>query len=242
MGEWSREEVTPTDTLSLDEVFTMSVTESGTYLAGYGRNGHPTLWKNGTTTTLNKDVSGGATGIAVSGTDVHISYSAFKDGTYRAWYNKNGQNILLDSIYYSSKAQAICVSGPDVYVGGSVFDSAAGNEVAVYWKNGNLVILSPPHTGGSILTGITVSGNDVYASGLDYISGLARAVYWKNGDKHLLNDGTNSVSTSGIAVSGNDVYVCGMENYTPTYWKNSLPHRLASRLLPLITSLQESLL
>lgn len=57
----------------------------------------------------------------------------------------------------ASWAYSIAVAGKDVYVAGGV-RTATGNNVGVYWKNGNIVNL--PFLRGGLISGLAVSGND----------------------------------------------------------------------------------
>lgn len=175
---------------------------------------NPEYWKNGERFALPGGITYNgrnaqlATGIAVSQEDVYVCgrYS------YGAAYWKNEIPISLDSA--GSFASAITISGNDVYIAGM---RPGGG--AVYWKNGQRIILSD--SSNSSAGGIVISGNDVYIVGQigDY------AVYWKNGQVTYLSDGVNSASASSIAISGNDVYIAGGEHtstgdFFGEYWKN----------------------
>jgi len=183
--------------------------------------GQYTYWKNGIPNNI------GGFGnitylsfISVAGDDIYFANSS-------GW--KNG-SIIIQGM---SIVQSCFASGNDIYFVGS--DSV--ND-AVYWKNGNLNIVSPfrgrgfttPHADR-----IYVSGNDVYVGGM-----YDRAVYWKNGVVHFLQPRTTDssfVSTiSSIFVSGNDVYTTGYiipifappgVNIGPAYWKNGIEHDLS---------------
>jgi glutamate synthase domain-containing protein 3 len=190
---------------------------------GYWKNGQLVIFEDyyNHTTLVDSTYVGYGTGIAVSGSDVYISgqYIGFvNDLPYSetAAYRKNEQHYEL--LPNSAVTAGIALSGSDVYVAGYT-----SGDSAVYWKNGQLVVLSPH----AIATGIAVSGGNVYVSG--YTSGNT-AVYWKNGQQITLS---NNGEAKGIVVSGNDVYVCGIAGYnsyqyppyyaaynTAVYWKN----------------------
>jgi hypothetical protein len=107
------------------------------------------------------------------------------------------------------------LSATDVYVAGTM-----GGQ-AVYWKNGQAVILP----GGTGASGIVVVGTDVYVSGYNNSTGIYVAMYWKNGVLTTLSNGTQDVITTGIAVSGTDVHISGYSGRyakTALYWKNNV--------------------
>jgi hypothetical protein len=123
--------------------------------------------------------------------------------------------MLTDSTVFSD-ANAITISGNDVYIAGFGPDSPA------YWKNGSIVNF--PTTGYSEIYGIAVSGSDVYISGLSSNSNSEVATCWKNGVRDTLTASpVNSMAIS-VAVNGNDVYVAGSTAgflvNTAVYWKN----------------------
>lgn len=199
------------------------------YLAGYeGNNGRSVAkyWKDGIAMNPLSDGTRGAsaTGIAVSGKDVHITGFDSGSGRTIAKYWKNGtteQHLIDDSGIYS-QAYAISVIGDDVYI---LTDEELRTEgvgymwVTKYWKNGKSVELFP---GTSIVTDWAIDGSDIYVAGYENKANGRTAKYWKNG--HGVELTTNRGAVTAIAVSGNDVYVAGYEfNGTiavATYWKN----------------------
>ena len=82
----------------------------------------------------------------------------------------------------SEKAKTVdIVNVVDVYVAGyEEFED--GSSAAVYWKNGERVVLSNL-PGSAWATSITVNGSDVYIAGFE-TSGqnVLESVYWKNGE------------------------------------------------------------
>ena len=71
------------------------------------------------------------------------------------------------------------MNGTDVYAGGYE-DSGTG----VYWKNGAKTNVS---TYGSRVSGIALSGSDVYHVGFIFDATSTSAILWKNGEKRVLS-------------------------------------------------------
>ena len=107
----------------------------------------------------------------------------------------------------------------------------SGQNVAKFWKDSIPTFVSDS-TKSETLTGMAVSGKDVYLSG--YLQGTywPYAQYWKNGVSVALEVGTAQWGyTTGILVSGTDVYVSGYSvnpapgggyTYIAMYWKNGV--------------------
>ena len=139
-----------------------------------------------------------------------------------AVYWLNGQRTVLPKTGQRASANAIAVSGSNVYIAG--WDGAGiwnndDSADAVYWLNGRRTTL--PRT-GSIATAIAiaVSGSNVYIAGRDGND----AVYWLNGQRFVLpNYGTNNFISPvprAIAVSGSNVYIAGRYGDDAVYWLN----------------------
>jgi hypothetical protein len=169
-----------------------------------------------------------ATSIAVSGSDVYV---ASPEG-----YRKNGNLIPLEQPpVQATMFSDIVISGSDVYVVVHQLLFCNGGNVAKYWKNGRVILLTASYTCGEARA-IAVSGSDVYVAGGEYNSnGKWVAKYWKNGNPLPLTDGSKWSETRGITVSGSDVYVLGFEETTTSgntirtgkYWKNGTAVPLA---------------
>jgi hypothetical protein len=144
-----------------------------------------------------------------------------------AAYWKNSVETKLAGNTQISSANAIAISGDDVYIAGAVSNSNSSFPVACYWKNGIQVKLSDSLPVASA-NAIAVVGNDVYVAGtLNF-----KATLWKNGVATTLD---NQVSYAyGIAVNGADVYVVGYVSDNsksfPTVWKNGVENKLSDDL------------
>ncbi|MEP7232922.1 MAG: IPT/TIG domain-containing protein [Ginsengibacter sp.] len=182
-------------------------------------------WKNGEEIFLEptQNNTGGAYGLAVSGTDVYVGsytfFSVFPGLTAAYW--KNGQKVILSPTDVSGEVRSLILSNGDVYVGGSE------NQQPVYWKNGVKHVLPTTTPSYGRVNALAVDGTDVYAAGYE-ADNEGRSVYWKNGIETIL--GTLSVVDGGatsIAVSGTDVYVSSTDSGDAVYWKNGVRVTLA---------------
>lgn len=171
------------DTLFLAGIFgrptAMTVKGGDIYITGYTENNYVTYWKNGIETRLGV---GFAKGIAISDSDVYIVGDIpSSTGSSLAGYWKNGSPLALSytsPYYYASDANAVTISGSDIYVAGYTVDpNGNGDHIATYWKNNVPVTLSVGEANA-----IAVSGSDVYVAGYTYSpdGGMVPA-YWKNG-------------------------------------------------------------
>ncbi len=197
---------------------------AGNNVAGYWKNGTRIILGDGTINTL-------AWSIVVSNNDVYVAGTSYDSnlGISKAVYWKNGTPVYLDSAGNYGGAYRIAVSGADVYVAGN---DDYGN--AVYWENGNIMILQ----GNALVRSIVISGNDVYTTGFvlppPNIRAKVKARIWINGiTPTYLLDNTNATYGEAIAILGNDVYVAGFsfdETYNhPVFWKNDSINYLPSK-------------
>jgi hypothetical protein len=175
-------------------------------------------------------------------------------------YWRNGEAVILPDSTGNAAASTIYISGNDVYAAGTCWfnnDSTrvpyttptalypkSGN-VATLWKNGvpqtlpgfcSVGLLNNVYavnTFADYISGLYVTGNDVYVAGGSHYFGY-NAMYWKNGmrtdlTKGLIyrdpNGGYHYPTTTSIFASDNDVYVSGHQSTgqlksTALYWKN----------------------
>jgi hypothetical protein len=119
----------------------------------------------------------------------------------------------------------------DVYIGGYDSISKANGKI---WKNDNIIFSNESQLSSQIFD-IFISGNDVYAVGIQYnYGGLfhSEATLWKNGIATILGDKKYNSQANSIFVSGSDVYVCGYQfssnGMNAMVWKNGIPSSIAS--------------
>ncbi|WP_188753934.1 hypothetical protein [Parapedobacter defluvii] len=155
-------------------------------------------------------------------TDVYVAGEAFIGGQYVATVWKNGVATKLGSGADESTANAVFVSGNDVYVAGSEFNASA-KRVAKLWKNGVATDLTDGTNSANAFT-IFISGSDVYVGGYEIMSGTDRGKIWKNGKLYWTAPPTANTlrEVSSIYVQGTDVYVAGYIGGSGTqyYWVN----------------------
>ncbi|MBL7700709.1 MAG: hypothetical protein JNM14_00545 [Ferruginibacter sp.] len=220
---------------SLAEFGSMTVVGKDVYVSGSEMENMTHVakyWKNGIETKLTDGTNhASANAIAVSGNDVYVLGSEWGSGT-KLW--KNGTAINLPGL---RGPYSIAVAGKDVYVGCNQLIGTT--EVAVYWKNGQVVRLSDG-TKDARLRSIAVDNNGVvHATGseIDHINvpipRYSVGKYWnsKGASVNLSNAVEwNWMNPYAIAVYGNDVFIAGYEmdgfngnNYTITkFWKNGV--------------------
>lgn len=126
----------------------------------------------------------------------------------------------------SHYAQAIAVSGNDVYTTG--FENQIGQWKCQVWKNGNFQYSLG--SGYSYGNGIAVAGSDIYVTGGGYVSSPRNysAMLWKNqsGPATTLASNSSDAVGNAIVISGTDIYVAGNENNNGRIWKNGVAQTL----------------
>lgn len=114
----------------------------------------------------------------------------------------------------------------DVYVAG--LTDVSGKSTAMYWKNGEAVILGQYNSSAN---DIVVTGGNVYVVGDEINEGIYDAVYWVNDKKMVLGNGTYNSHADAIHVLGTDIYIVGYEERysetggwydVPKCWKNGI--------------------
>lgn len=178
------------------EVKRIKVKNGNVYCAGYkintAGNYEARYWINNTSYTLAENAE--ANSILLVGDDIYIAGSIDNvDDTPIATYWKNGIPISITDGNYPAWSTDLFMDGNTLYV--SFDELIAGNQVAKYWKNGAITILSPEDETYST-SAIYVANNDVYVCG--YTQGLCQ--YWKNGT-------LTKVNNSNISGVVNDVLI-----------------------------------
>ena len=231
---------------------TISVNGNGVHVGGWELvNGPdvPRYWKNGTGTTINVfdpiisntvTGNGSCNGIYTIGNNV-CAVGSYRNsqGRFSPWEFTNGV-LPANTIPNNDKhcfANAVFLSGSDLYVVGYQQSPTTALPMATIWKNGTPTTLTAGTVSVGVLNAVFVAENDVYVAGYEqedyYHVGPSFAKYWKNGVAVKLS--TVSSGATGIAVFGNDVYVSGWENNgsynVAKYWKNGIPVNLGNAVL-----------
>lgn len=236
----TRDPVSPTDPLPPSSALPI------VYIAGDSVNGNdlPTAvyWKNDSAVVLLNNSYSSGTGIAISGNDVYVSCSGEYSGN-KVTYWKNGVGVnLADATITYPTANAITVSGQDVYVAGGAYIDGFSKFIPIYWKNEEKAVhIATANYSPSYVRAVTVLRNDIYIAGATSAASIGSgniATYWKNGVPGYLKT-SNTIYGPSIAnsifVSGPDVYVAGSVNLTngdvgpgthAAYWKNGVPEML----------------
>lgn len=185
----------------------------------------PVFWLNGAATPLRDSTGSASNGlansVAVAGSDVYVA-------------GVRGYDSQVDEVPFSNDSAAYPITG----------------SVATVWKNGTPVTLPGPGSVGLVdsgkyanrfvddyVSGMFVSGSDVYVAGGTAYNVPAHARYWKNGTAvdlgaMLIYSGSGNSAgfptTTGIYVAGSDVYVSGLQQSAgwrtmAIYWKNGTP-------------------
>ena len=149
---------------------------------------HPVYWKNGQEVELAfENYQGIVDEIFVSDDNVYAVGQAYGNNkTAIALYWKNTQPVTLTDGSHSASATGIYVLDNDVFVCG------VSNSKAVYWKNGEEIVLS----NGVSASSIKVLNGHIYVAGWDN----QWAKYWDNGIPHVFWVDNDRTYATGIYV------------------------------------------
>lgn len=190
------------------------------------------LWINGTQQYLtNGTYESSANSVLKHNNDIYVagyerntvSPSDPTELNKMAVYWKNGTMTQLTNGSTNAEANSIAVSGNDVYVAGTEYNSTTLRQNARLWKNGMEVTLTNG-ANWSFANDVALKGNDIYVVGQETISGTPTALIWKNGVRSALPFTGTSSNAHRILLDGNDVYVIGARSEggitQACYWKN----------------------
>lgn len=180
-----------TDGLTDCRVNSLFVSGNDVYVAGqHQQYAYPVLkvanlWINGNIVYLQHTTqSSEARSVFVKDGSVYVAgWYLPLGGTFltphRAIVWKNSVGSVLSDGRYEAQANAVFVSGNDVYVAGE--ESNGSKYIAKYWKNGTPLLLSDG-TKDAVATSIFVNGADVYVVGYEMPDLYhSTAKLWKNG-------------------------------------------------------------
>ncbi len=129
-------------------------------------------------------------------------YLAGEDNSFPAYWT-NGTATDLTKVANIAGANAIAVTGSDVYVAGEMANTVTGKMVAIVWNNGIATNLTDG-TENACASSIAIFGSgDVYVAGYttNATTGNSLATVWKNDAATNLTDGTESAQLSSIYVA-----------------------------------------
>jgi len=193
----------------------IAVSDTDVYVVAQIDTPHAVYFKNDSLIDLTPgivtqlDDAAGATGIAISGSDIYICGNLHDTAVF--W--KNGAVNYLPGGY---QAIGIAVSDANVFVAGY-------NDMnqPVYWRNG---VLHPLQPQDAQVTCIAAFGNDVYVGGAT--GGVNYALYWKNGVSVPLVGGAVDFA---LLVKGGTIYAAGLADPgLAVYWVNGKMHTLGT--------------
>ena len=229
-----------------DCTYASSIYVAGTnvVVSGTASGFQPKYWVNGTGFTLNMTLGytqGSAYSVSVSPQGV----------VYAAGYEQSGGNgpqipqcwkfgtelnpfTQTNNLSLGGQVRSVVATGvSSYYLAGFLPDKTVLANLATYWVNGVASIISGSSE-SDVLTGIYVSGADVYTCGFGSLTpGHYLGIYGKNtGALTYLNvpDNTKTTMATSIYVSGSDVYIAGFYNTLAVYWKNGVMVNLTNTI------------
>lgn len=136
-----------------------------------------------------------------------LAYTGYS-GTPVYFENEEKKQFLADTVTRTYVFD-MAINNDDIYIVGYKVDQDTKQHTAVYWKNGQEVVLTDGSSKYAGAEAIAINNNDdVYIAGYDG----KKAVYWKNNQRYEITDGTQNARAQAIFVSdANDVHIAGYE-------------------------------
>jgi len=224
--------------VSGDTVYAGGSSTNNSYVTGSTLPVGPVYWINSIEHVLQvtNTISPVIVGIAANGKSFYTLYRGVPYPGNDGGLFKLGGIAINGSVKYEYNDVLIglMVSGTDLYTYGY------GESNATFYKNNQLVTFQLPANTNVVITGMCISGKDVYACGILTNTNSSVPAYWKNGQLTMLTSDTDTnTNPTGIAVQGENIYISGSQttigtnaNGLPTkeaiLWKNGLMTKLAA--------------
>ena len=170
-----------------------------------------------------------STGITSDGTDVYVSGNIFNSSISGGAYWVNGMlNRLEVGTGFQSRCRGHEFWDGDIYAYGDIQLQGGGNQ-AVYWKNGEIVVLENSFR-SSRANGIALVNGKIIVAGVGFAAGVGSVpLIWVDGEVQQLSPGnTRGVIPIEIEEHQGDHYIIGLAstraNFSPVIctWKNGV--------------------
>ncbi|KAF5060162.1 hypothetical protein DSECCO2_328650 [anaerobic digester metagenome] len=224
----SKDDDTPMPIPKVEYIAGQQLHSSGEFVASLWTNGNQAFLTNGNFESSANNVFKLNNDIFVAGYERNsVSPTDPTEMNKVAVYWKNGVMTEITDGSSNAEANSIAVSGTDIYVVGTEYNTTTMRQNARLWKNGTSV---PLHDGSnwSIGNDVAIKGNDVYVTGNETIGGTASAQLWKNGVRVDLPFTGSSSNAHRIIFDGNDIFIIGAHSEggitKACYWKNGTFH------------------
>ena len=218
----------------------MAIVNNEHIFVGYSKNvfggTDAVLWEKSILVKLTDglvDTMGEATGICVIDGISYISgwvteKVEIAPNTYhftpvaKLWRNGVPQNLSIPGLE-EGVATAVASNGNDIYVSGyiSASNGISNPYSAVYWKNGEMIVLPGGRFGAKALSIVLFSGQ-LYITGFVNEGGANIAALWVDGRLQLLSDGRDHATAQSIAFFGKDIVCAGTIGGKAVTWDNGM--------------------
>lgn len=218
------------------------------YVAGE-EDGVAVVWKNGNRIPLSsKGDDAQATSIKFLGNDMYVAGAGGfeRDGAYlsvtaRYWKNEELVNLFKSGSFLYSEAYSIYLDRSDIYIAG--YSTLQGISNATYWKNGEIVHLSPLPEDLKEINQETEAFDVISDEATVYVSGTIITyktgsiqypvnylpVCWINNQMTYLENNGLKGSAARMAKDGGSIYIVGNLDDKAVYWKDSQVVSLSSK-------------